>query len=318
MSAIRNDWTRQEIKTLFELPFPELTYRAQTIHRENFNPNEVQISTLFNIKTGRCPEDCAYCPQSAHYNTGLEAEPLFDTDDILKKAKLAKANGATRFCMGAAWRSPPKKAMPELVKIVRAVNDLGLETCVTAGMLDEEQVKQLEAAGLDYYNHNLDTSPEYYKEIISTRTYQDRLDTVERIRKSNIKTCCGGIIGMGETREDRIGLLHQLATLPEHPKSVPINQLIPIPGTPLADQKKMDSIEFIRMIAVARILMPNAFVRLSAGRAAMSQEMQALCFLVGANSIHYGEKLLVTDNVDMENDKRMFETLGLEPMMVKS
>ncbi len=317
MTNLRTDWTHEEIASLYELPFVELMHRAQTAHRENFNPNEVQISTLLTIKTGRCPEDCSYCPQSAHYNTGLEKEPLMDIDDILTKAKIAKDNGATRFCMGAAWRSPPKAAMPELIKVVKAVNDMGLETCVTAGMLSDEQVDELEDAGLDYYNHNLDTSPEHYKKIATTRTYQDRLDTVERIRKSKIKTCCGGIIGMGETQEDRIAFLHQLATLPEHPRSVPINQLIPIPGTPLEDEKKVDPIEFVRIIAVARIIMPKSFVRLSAGRDAMSKEMQALCFLAGANSIHYGEKLLTTQNVSMEEDQAMFKSLGIVPMQLK-
>jgi len=316
MTQIRHDWTQAEIKTLFESPFIELMFRAQTIHRAHFDPNKIQLATLLSIKTGRCPEDCAYCPQSAHYNTGLEKEPLMNIDDILEKAKRAKANGATRFCMGAAWRSPPKKAMPELLKIIKAVNALDLETCVTAGMLADEQVKELEAAGLDYYNHNLDTSPEYYKKIIQTRSYQDRLDTLERVRKSKIKTCCGGIIGMGETREDRIALLHQLATLSEHPGSVPINQLIPIPGTPLSDQKKTDTIEFVRMIATARILMPKAFVRLSAGREAMSQEMQALCFMAGANSIFYGEVLLTANNADVSSDQNMFKNLGLEAMEV--
>ncbi len=312
--SIRTDWTLDEIAAFYDLPFSELMYQAQTVHRENFDPNQVQISTLLSIKTGRCPEDCAYCPQSGHYNTGLEKEPLIDTDKIIKAAKKAKESGASRFCMGAAWRSPPKKAIPALKEIVKGVNALGLESCMTLGMLDNEQVEELEEAGLHYYNHNIDTSPDHYKKIISTRTYQDRLDTLERVRKSKIKTCCGGILGMGETREDRVAFIHQLATLPEHPGSVPINQLIRISGTPLEEEKLIEPIEFIRTIAVARITMPKAVVRLSAGREEMSDEMQALCFLAGANSIFYGETLLTASNPDTKHDDQLFEKLGLEPM----
>lgn len=314
MSTLRIDWRLEEVAVYYDLPFSDLIFQAQTIHRENFNPNQVQISTLLNFKTGRCPEDCAYCPQSGHYNTGLEKEPAWDPQEVIASAKKAKENGASRFCMGAAWRSPPKKVMPQLVEIVRGVNALGLESCMTLGMLDDEQVAELEAAGLHYYNHNLDTSPKHYKNIISTRQYQDRLDTIERIRQSKIKTCCGGIVGMGETREDRIAFLHQLATLPEHPQSVPINQLLRIPGTPLEKEEKIDSIEFVRTIAVARILMPKSTIRLSAGRTEMSLEMQALCFVAGANSIHYGEKLLTQPNVDTKADQQLFTALGLEPM----
>ena len=312
--SIKTDWTKEQIAALYDLPFPDLIYQAQTVHRENFNPKQVQISTLLSIKTGRCPEDCAYCPQSGHYNTGLEKEPLIDTDKIIDAAKKAKENGASRFCMGAAWRSPPKKAMPALKEIIKRVNALGLETCMTLGMLNDQQVEALEEAGLHYYNHNLDTSPEHYKNIISTRTYQDRLDTLGRIRQSTIKTCCGGILGMGETREDRVAFIHQLATLPEHPASVPINQLIQIPGTPLENQIKIAPIEFVRSIAVARITMPTSMVRLSAGRENMSDEMQALCFLAGANSIFYGEKLLTASNPDNEHDDHLFNILGIEPM----
>lgn len=314
MTSIRTNWTQEEIASLFELPFNELLYQAQTIHRQHFNPNEVQISTLLSIKTGRCPEDCSYCPQSGHYNTGLEKEPLIDTSKILEAAKNAQESGATRFCMGAAWRSPPKKAMPVLKEIIEGVNAMGLETCMTLGMLDDDQVKELEEAGLHYYNHNLDTSPEHYKKIITTRTYQDRLDTLSRVRESKIKTCCGGILGLGETRDDRVAFIHQLATLPTHPESVPLNQLIRISGTPLEDETKIEPIEFVRAIAVARITMPKSMVRLSAGREEMSDEMQALCFFAGANSIFYGEKLLTAPNPDSEADTLLFAKLGLSAM----
>lgn len=312
--SLRTNWRLDEVAALYNLAFSELSYQAQTVHRANFDPNQVQISTLLSIKTGRCPEDCAYCPQSGHYNTGLEKEPLMDSDAIIKAAKKAKKNGASRFCMGAAWRSPPKKAMPALKRVIKEVRDLGLETCMTLGMLDDQQVHDLEEAGLDYYNHNLDTSSAYYKKIISTRTYQDRLDTLERIRRSKVNVCCGGILGLGETREDRIAFLHQLATLKEHPKSVPINQLIKISGTPLENEASIDSIEFIRTIAVARILMPKSIVRLSAGREQMSDEMQALCFIVGANSIFYGEKLLTASNPERKQDDTLLAKLGLIPM----
>lgn len=314
MTTPRTDWSKEEIAALYDLPFPELMYQAQTVHRENFDPKQVQISQLLSIKTGRCPEDCAYCPQSGHYNTRLEKEPLIDTDKIIAAAKIAKESGASRYCMGAAWRSPPKKAMPALKEIVKGINALGLESCMTLGMLDDEQVKELEDAGLHYYNHNIDTSPDHYKKIISTRTYQDRLDTLERVRQSKIRTCCGGILGMGETREDRVAFIHQLATLPEHPESVPINQLIRIEGTPLEEETIMEPLEFVRSIAVARITMPKSIVRLSAGRTEMSDEMQALCFLAGANSIFYGETLLTAPNPDTKHDNHLFEKLGLEPM----
>ncbi len=314
MTTVRTDWCLDEVTSLYNESLPELMYHAQTVHRQHFNPKQIQISTLLSIKTGRCPEDCAYCPQSGHYNTGLEKEPLIDTDAIIIAAKKAKDQGASRFCMGAAWRSPPKKAMPALKDIIKKVNDLGLETCMTLGMLDEEQVHTLEAAGLHYYNHNLDTSAQYYPKIISTRTYQDRLDTLERIRQSNIKTCCGGIVGMGETRQDRIAFLHQLATLKEHPHSVPINQLIAIPGTPLEHEITIEPIELVRTIAVARIIMPSSMLRLSAGRDAMSDEVQTLCFLAGANSIFYGETLLTAPNPNKQQDDRLLNQLGFEPM----
>lgn len=314
MTIVRTDWTLKEVAQFYQLAFADLVFQSHSVHRKNFDPNQVQISTLINFKTGACPEDCAYCPQSSHYNTGLEKEPMFQTDEILAAANKAKENGASRFCMGAAWRNPPTKAMPQLIEIIRGVNKLGLESCMTLGMLNDEQIDQLEKAGLGFYNHNLDTSPEYYKKIISTRSYQDRLDTLERVRKSKIQTCCGGIIGMGETRDDRVAFLHQLATLKEHPESVPINQLNQIPGTPLEKEEKIDSIEFIRTIAVARILMPKSMIRLSAGRVQMSREMQAFCFFAGANSIHYGEKLLTTKNVDAKQDMQLFKDLGLKPM----
>jgi biotin synthase len=313
MSTPRTDWTLAEVQALYDLPFPELMHQAQTVHRAHFDPREVQVSTLLSIKTGACPEDCAYCPQSVRYDTGLEAERLMDVAAVVEKAKVAKANGAARFCMGAAYRSPKGKQFERIVDMVREVKSLGMETCCTLGMLSGEQAAELAAAGLDYYNHNLDTAESYYGDIISTRTYQDRLDTLTVVRGAGMKVCCGGIVGMGETRAQRIEFLHTLATLPAHPDSVPINELVPVPGTPLADTSKLDPFEFVRSIAVARILMPKAHVRLSAGRTAMSDELQALCFLAGANSIFYGEKLLTTGNPDVAADRALFERLGLKP-----
>jgi biotin synthase len=309
----RTDWTLDEVRALFELPFPELMHRAQSAHRAHFDPVEVQVSTLLSIKTGACPEDCAYCPQSARYDTGVEAERLMDVDAVVAKARLAKANGAARFCMGAAYRSPKDKQLERIADMVREVKALGLETCCTLGMLTGEQARTLADAGLDYYNHNLDTSESYYGEIITTRTYKDRLDTLAAVRGAGMKVCCGGIVGMGETRAHRAEFLHTLATLPEHPESVPINELVAVPGTPLANAAKLDPFEFVRTIAVARILMPASRVRLSAGRTAMSDELQALCFLAGANSIFYGEKLLTTGNPDVAHDRALFARLGLTP-----
>ncbi len=310
----RSDWSRAEIAALFALPFPELMFRAQSIHRRAFTPTEVQISTLLSIKTGGCPEDCAYCSQSSRYDTGVKAEKLMAVERVLAEAARAKAQGATRFCLGAAWRSPKDKDLDTVCAMVEGVKQLGLESCVTLGMLTGAQAGRLKQAGLDYYNHNLDTSPDYYRHIISTRTYQDRLDTLEAVREAGIKVCCGGILGMGESGEDRIGLVHALATLPVHPESVPINALMPIAGTPVGDAAPIDAIDFVRTIAVARITMPRSMVRLSAGRESMSAETQALCFLAGANSIFYGEKLLTTANPGAEADRALFTRLGLEPM----
>ena len=315
-AVIRHDWTREETLALFALPFPELLHRASLVHRERFDPTEVQVSTLLSIKTGGCPEDCAYCPQSARYSTGLKAEKLMALDDVIAKAAAAKAAGATRFCMGAAWRSPKDKDVAEVAKMVGAVKAMGLETCATLGMLKPEQAQALKVAGLDYYNHNLDTAPEFYGDVIKTREYQDRLDTLEAVRDVGMKTCCGGIVGMGETREQRAGLLQTLANLPEHPGSVPINRLVQVEGTPLHGTALLDSFEFVRMIACARIMMPASMVRLSAGRNEMSEELQALCFLAGANSIFYGEKLLTTGNPDVAADRALFDKLGLKPMAV--
>jgi biotin synthase len=310
---IRHDWTRAEIKALFELPFSDLMFRAQSVHRAYFNPNEVQVSTLCSIKTGACPEDCAYCPQSARYDTGLEREKLMAVEKVIEEAKAAKASGATRFCMGAAWRSPKGKDMPYVTHMVKGVKALGMETCMTLGMLDEQQAQELADAGLDYYNHNLDTSPEYYGEIITTRTYQDRLQTLANVRKAGMKVCWGGIVGMGEEEIDRAGLLQQLANMPEHPESVPINMLVKVGGTPLADEADLDPFDFIRTIAVARILMPKSHVRLSAGREQMNEQTQAMAFLAGANSIFYGEKLLTTPNPESSKDMQLFNKLGIKP-----
>jgi biotin synthase len=310
----RHDWMRAEIGALFDLPFPELIFRAQSIHRQYFDPTEVQISTLLSIKTGGCPEDCAYCPQSARYDTGIHAEKLMALDAVLAEARAAKSAGASRFCMGAAWRSPKDRDLEQVCAMVEAVKGLGLETCATLGMLTAAQARELKRSGLDYYNHNLDTSPEFYGEIITTRIYQDRLETLEHVRDAGIHVCCGGIVGMGETRADRIGMIAALASLPVHPESVPINMLIRVAGTPLADQPPLDPFEFVRTIAVARITMPRSVVRLSAGREDMSEETQALCFLAGANSIFYGPKLLTTGNPERDRDRVLMDKLGLRPM----
>ena len=317
--ALRHDWSRREVEALFALPFPELLHQAASVHREHFDPAEVQVSTLLSVKTGGCPEDCAYCPQAQRYNTGVDATKLMSTEDVLAKARQARAAGASRFCMGAAWRSPKDRDIPKVAEMIREVKALGLETCATLGMLSGSQAQALKAAGLDYYNHNIDTDPEYYDSIIRTREIQDRLDTLSHVRDAGMKTCCGGIVGMGESRAQRAGLLHTLATLPAHPDSVPINRLVQVAGTPLADQNtvaELDPFEFVRTIAVARILMPKSMVRLSAGREQMSDELQALCFVAGANSIFYGEKLLTTGNPDTERDLALFERLGLRPMPV--
>ncbi|KFN48688.1 biotin synthase BioB [Arenimonas composti] len=313
-APIRHDWTREEVLALFELPFPELLFRAATVHREHFDPAEVQVSTLLSVKTGGCPEDCSYCPQAARYHTGVEATKLMSTEAVLEKARAAKAAGASRFCMGAAWRSPKDRDIPKVAAMIREVKALGLETCATLGMLSGEQAKALKSAGLDYYNHNLDTAPEFYGEIIHTREYQDRLDTLAEVRDAGMKTCCGGIVGMGETRAQRAGLLQALANLPAHPDSVPINRLVQVEGTPLAGTTLLDPFEFVRTIAVARIMMPASMVRLSAGRQEMSEELQAMCFVAGANSIFYGEKLLTTGNPDVAADQALFARLGLRPM----
>jgi biotin synthase len=315
-TIIRHDWTRDEVAALFALPFNELLHRAHTIHREHHDPNAVQVSTLLSIKTGGCPEDCAYCPQAARYDTGVQAQKLMEVDDVLARAKAAKAAGASRFCMGAAWRGPKDRDIPKVAEIVRAVKDLGLETCATLGLLGDGHARQLKDAGLDYYNHNIDSAPEFYGEIIHTREYQDRLQTLEQVRDAGLKTCCGGIVGMGETRAQRAGLLQALANLPEHPHSVPINQLVPVPGTPLANQERLDPFEFVRTIAVARILMPLSIVRLSAGRQQMDDAVQALCFYAGAGSIFYGEKLLTTGNPDTGHDRALFRRLDLHAMEV--
>jgi biotin synthase len=314
--VIRNDYSRAEVLSLLNLPFAELMHQAGNIHRQSFNPNQVQVSTLLSIKTGGCPEDCAYCPQAARYDTGLKAQKLMAIDDVLEKAAQAKANGATRFCMGAAWRSPKDRDVAKVAEMIAGVRAMGMEACATLGMLNAEQASALKAAGLDYYNHNLDTAPEDYTDFIKTRDYQDRLDTLEHVRDAGLKTCCGGIVGMGESRQQRAGLLQTLANLPEHPGSVPINRLVQVEGTPLHGTALLDPFEFVRTIAVARIIMPKSVVRLSAGRAEMSEELQSLCFLAGANSIFYGEKLLTTGNPDVEADQALFAKLGIEGMPV--
>jgi biotin synthase len=314
-ARIRHDWTRDEVRSLFDLSFNDLLFRAHTAHREYFDPDEVQISTLLSIKTGACPEDCKYCPQSVRYETGLEREPVLELDAVLQAARAARDAGATRFCMGAAWRSPKDRDLDRVEEMVRGVRELGLETCLTLGMLTEDQAGRLKRAGLDYYNHNLDTSPEYYREIISTRSYDDRLDTLANVRRADLKVCCGGIVGMGEARSDRAALLQELANLPAHPQSVPINNLVQVPGTPLDGIEPIDPLEFVRTIAVARIMMPASMVRLSAGRTEMSDEMQALCFFAGANSIFYGDRLLTTGNPEAERDRQLLDRLGMRPAL---
>ena len=314
LAVIRHDWTRAEVRALFELPFPELIFRAQRIHRLHFDPTEVQISTLISIKTGGCPEDCAYCPQSVHYQTSVKAEKLMRVDAVVTEARAAQSAGASRFCMGAAWREPKDRDLDTVCEMVAGVKAIGLETCATLGMLTRQQARRLKAAGLDYYNHNLDTSPEYYGAIITTRAYQDRLDTLGHVRDAGIRVCCGGIVGMGENAEDRVGMITTLANLPAHPESVPINLLVKVEGTPLASADALDPIDFVRTIAVARITMPKSVVRLSAGREDMREETQALCFLAGANSIFYGPKLLTTPNPERDRDRRLMDKLGLVPM----
>jgi biotin synthase len=316
-AALRHDWSREEVEHLFALPFNDLLFQAQSVHRQHHDPNAVQVSTLLSIKTGGCPEDCAYCPQAARYATGVKAEKLMSVEAVVARAQAAKDAGASRFCMGAAWRSPKDRDVAKVAEIVGAVKALGLQTCATLGMLSQPQADTLKAAGLDFYNHNLDTSPDYYGEIIHTREYQDRLDTLEHVRHAGMKTCCGGIVGMGESRGQRAGLLMTLANLPEHPESVPINRLVQVAGTPLAGTEALDPFEFVRSIAVARILMPASVVRLSAGRETMDDALQALCFAAGANSIFYGEKLLTTGNPDVARDRALFERLGLKPMDVE-
>ena len=311
---IRHDWAREEVLALFALPFNDLVFRAQTLHRTYFDARAVQISTLLSIKTGGCPEDCAYCPQAARYSTGVKAEKLMALNTVLREAEAAKAAGASRFCMGAAWREPKDKDIDAVCTMVEGVRALGLETCATLGMLTSAQARQLKEAGLDYYNHNLDTSPEHYGEIISTRSYRERLDTLAHVREAGIHVCCGGIVGMGESQDDRAGLIATLASLDPHPESVPINALVRVEGTPLADAEPLSPLDFVRMIAVARITMPASMVRLSAGRETMSDETQALCFLAGANSIFYGPKLLTTPNPDANHDAALMARLGLIPM----
>jgi biotin synthase len=313
IGAVTSDWTLEEVRELHALPFIDLMHHAQEVHRRHFDPNQVQVSTLLSIKTGACPEDCAYCPQSIHFDTGLEREALMEPAAVLARARAARDAGATRFCMGAAWRSPKDRDLGTVAEMVRGVRELGLETCATLGMLTPPQARRLAAAGLDYYNHNLDTSAEFYGEIITTRSYQDRLDTLAAVRDAGIRVCCGGILGLGEAAADRIALLHTLATLDPHPESVPINNLVQVEGTPLAGTDKLDPIEFVRIVALARILMPRSHVRLSAGRAQMSDEMQALCFLAGANSIFHGDKLLTTGNPDTASDHALFTRLGIRP-----
>lgn len=314
---IRHNWQHEEVEALFAMPFADLMYKAQTLHRNHFDPNQVQVSTLLSIKTGGCAEDCGYCPQSAHHPSAVKAEPLMPLDKVLENAQQAKDAGASRFCMGAAWRNLKDRDLERVADMVSGVKDMGLETCVTLGMLEEHQAKRLKEAGLDYYNHNLDTSPEFYGDIISTRTYQDRLDTLGHVRDNDIHVCSGGIVGMGESRRDRAGLLISLANLPSHPESVPINLLVQVEGTPLNGIDNLDPFEFVRTIAVARIMMPKSFVRLSAGREHMSDELQSMAFLAGANSIFYGEKLLTTDNPDAQHDQALFERLGISSLNVK-
>jgi len=313
MVEVRNNWKTEDIEALFDLPFNDLMFKSHSIHRECFNPNEVQISTLLSIKTGACPEDCSYCSQSSKNDTGLERERLLPISEVVEAATEAKNNGATRFCMGAAWRNPTDKSLDHVIEMIKTVKDMGMETCVTLGMLKEQQAQKLKEVGLDYYNHNLDTSPEFYGTVISTRTYQDRLDTLEHVRNAGINVCSGGILGMGETRRDRARLLQELANLPQHPESVPINDLVQVKGTPLDGIDKLDPFEFIRTIAVARIIMPKSYVRLSAGRTEMNDEMQAWCFFAGANSMFYGDRLLTTDNPEESHDQQLFTRLDINP-----
>ena len=312
--SLRHDWRVEEVEALYAMPFADLMYQAQTIHRQNFDPNEVQVSTLLSIKTGGCAEDCGYCPQSAHHESAVKAEPLMPLDKVLENAAKAKETGASRFCMGAAWRNLKDRDLERVAAMVTGVKDLGLETCVTLGMLEAHQAKRLKEAGLDYYNHNLDTSPEFYGDIIGTRTYQDRLDTLSYVRDADINVCSGGIVGLGESSKDRAGLLMSLANMPSHPESVPINLLVQVEGTPLDGIDNLDPLTFVRTVAVARIMMPKSHVRLSAGREHMSDELQAMCFLAGANSIFYGEKLLTTDNPDTEHDQQLFDRLGINTL----
>ena len=309
--TLRNDWTRDEIQALYDQPFLDLVFKAQSVHREHFQPNTIQVSTLLSIKTGKCPEDCKYCSQSAHYDSKLEAEKRIAVDKVIREAQTAKDSGSSRFCMGAAWRNPHERDMPYVLEMVREVKALGLETCMTLGMLNQSQAERLKDAGLDYYNHNLDTSREYYSHIISTRTFDDRLDTLDHVRQAGMKVCSGGIVGLGENRNDRIGLLQELATMPAHPESVPINMLVPIEGTPLAEVEKLDVTEWIRTIAVARIIMPHSYIRLSAGRESLSDSDQALAFMAGANSLFSGDKLLTTPNAGEGKDQILFAKLGL-------
>jgi len=309
--SLRHDWSLDEIQALLDQPFNDLLFQAQTAHRAHFDPNAVQASSLISIKTGSCSEDCGYCSQSSKYTTELEPEKLLPVDDVVKAANIAKEKGASRFCMGAAWRNPTDKNLDRVIEMVSAVHDLGMETCLTLGMLTDEQAAKLKDAGLDYYNHNLDTSPEFYGEVVTTRTYQDRLDTLARIRKQDINICSGGILGLGESRKDRASMLQQLANLPQHPQSVPINMLVQIEGTPLFGAEDLDPFEFVRTVAVARLIMPQSHVRLSAGRNKMSDELQALCFLAGANSIFYGERLLTTGNTEADEDRQLFKRLGI-------
>lgn len=311
IDPIRNDWSRAEIETLYQQPLMDLLFQAQQVHRQYFDANTVQVSTLLSIKTGKCPEDCKYCSQSAHYDSKLEAEKRIAVEKVIQEAKEALASGSSRFCMGAAWRNPHERDMPYVLDMIREVKALGLETCMTLGMLNASQAERLKDAGLDYYNHNLDTSREYYSHIISTRSFDDRLDTLDHVRQAGLKVCSGGIVGLGESRNDRIGLLFELSTLPIHPESVPINMLVPIEGTPMADVQKLDVIEWIRTIAVARILMPKSYIRLSAGRESLTDSDQALAFMAGANSIFSGEKLLTTPNTAKGRDQQLFEKLGL-------
>lgn len=311
-------WRKCQVEELFALPFLDLVYRAAEVHRQNFNPREIQLSTLLSIKTGGCPEDCEYCPQSAHYNTGLEKARMMDVAEIVEKAKIAKSRGASRFCMGAAWRGPKPNDVQTVSEIIKAVKGLGLETCGTFGMLEDGMAEDLKQAGLDYYNHNLDTDPERYNDIIHTRQHEDRMDTLGKVRDAGLKVCCGGIVGMNETRPERAGLIASLANLDPQPESVPINQLVKVEGTPLADAEDLDWTEFVRTIAVARITMPKSYVRLSAGRTAMPEAMQAMCFLAGANSIFYGDKLLTTENPEEDGDRLLMDKLDLYPLQYQA